>query len=299
MNYTLDRIARDLGNEIESELQRSGILCRVFTRSKTESSIAKKILFKDYAKSIPKKLMQDIIGVRIAFYFADDLPIVYKYIKSKISYLSETIDETEETVFKPSRTNLIFKFDEVKAQEITDLAVSKFKYIDTTYEVQLRTILSEGWHEVDHDLRYKCQEDWEGYSDLARTFNGVYASLVTNDWSILTIFEQLAYRNYKDKNWPAMLRNRFRIRFREEPLSKDIIEIFDKDSELVKNLFRIDRGLFLEKILLDGIKVPLTFSNVVYILNLYFLKNESIRQITPEFIIESKHVEAVQKGNSF
>ncbi|MBK7959276.1 MAG: hypothetical protein IPK03_14995 [Bacteroidetes bacterium] len=27
--------------------------------------------------------------------------------------------------------------------------------VDSTFEVQLRTILSEGWHEIDHDLRYK------------------------------------------------------------------------------------------------------------------------------------------------
>jgi putative GTP pyrophosphokinase len=223
MNASLDRLARDIGKDIENELQRIGIFYRIFIRAKSDNSITKKLADKGYEKSSEGKLLQDVIGIRITLYFNDDLPIVYKALKSRLEFVSETIDETEETVFKPERTNLIFRMNEENAKETNDCVVGYHSYIDTTFEVQLRTVLSEGWHEVDHDLRYKCKMEWNEHSDISRTFNGVYATLVTSDWSIITIFEQLAYRHYKKQNWIAMLRNKFRLRFIEETIDPRIL----------------------------------------------------------------------------
>jgi putative GTP pyrophosphokinase len=283
MNPSLDRLARDVSQEIDEELQRSGILYRIFSRSKTTSSIEKKLAFKNYQNT--NKLMQDILGVRIAVYFADDLPIIYHILRSKPNYVDEMIDEPEETVFKPSRVNLIFRMNPEKAQEIIDSVVRKYTFVDTTYEVQLRTVLSEGWHEVEHDLRYKCPDDWNGNSDLARTFNGVYASLVTNDWSILAIFEQLAYRNYKARNWTAMLRNRFRLRFTDERVREEIVSLLNSDLDLAKSIFRIDRGDLLRKIITDGVRVPLSLSNLVFVINAYYIKDSRLKKLTPEILI--------------
>jgi putative GTP pyrophosphokinase len=288
MNQSLDRLARDIAKEIEEDLQRTGIFYRIFMRAKTEISINKKLVFKAYEKSKEKKLMQDIVGIRITFYFNDDLPIVYKALKEKLNFVSETIDETEETVFKPSRINLIFRMDEEKAKETFDSVILKHKYIDSTYEIQLRTVLSEGWHEVDHDLRYKCTNDWKGYSDISRTFNGVYASLVTNDWAIITIFEQLAYRHYKNQRWAAMLRNKFRLRFVDDSIDLQIVDILSHNPDVAKSLFRIDRSDFMNKLYVDGIRIPLTLSNLVFIVNAYFIKNNDIKEITPDFILMNK-----------
>jgi len=288
MNLGLDRLARDIGKEIEDELQRSGIFFRIFIRAKSETSIIKKLASKAYSRSKEKKLMQDVVGIRITMYFNDDLPIIYKALKTKFKFVSETIDETEETVFKPSRINLIFQMDDEKAKETFESVIIKHRYIDTTYEIQLRTVLSEGWHEVDHDLRYKCKNDWKDHSDISRTFNGVYASLVTSDWAIITIFEQLAYRHYKKKNWSAMLRNKFRLRFIDEGIDSRIISIMTENPELAKNLFRIDRNEFMNKILHDQIRIPLTLTNLVFILNAYFIKNELLIKITPDFILSNK-----------
>jgi len=288
MNPSLDRLARDIGREIDDELQRSGIFYRIFIRAKSESSITKKLSDKDYKNSEEKKLMQDVIGIRITMYFTDDLSIVYNALKSKFDFESETIDQTEETVFKPTRTNLVFRMDQEKAKETFDSIILKHQYIDTTYEVQLRTVLSEGWHEVDHDLRYKCKDDWKEHLDISRTFNGVYASLITSDWSIITIFEQLAYRHYKEQNWTAMLRNKFRLRFIEDSLDSRIIEILNQNLDLARSLFRIERSVFMNKIFMDSIRIPLSITNLVFILNAYFLKNKELFKITPAFILSNK-----------
>lgn len=288
MNPSLDRLARDIGYIIEDELQRSGIFYRIFLRSKTDDSIKKKLISKDYANSKEHKLIQDIVGVRITMYFEDDLPIVYQVLRKRLNYLDETVDEQDVSVFKPHRVNLIFKMEENHSKEVHDTVVQEYKYIDTTYEVQLRTVLSEGWHEVEHDLRYKCKNDWTDHSDISHIFNGVFASLVTSDWSILSIFEKLAYRHYKAQNWQAMLRNKFRLRFKEGELDSRIIHILNSDNNIAKDLYKIDRNDFMKKIFFDGLRIPITLSNLIYILNAYYLKIDQITKLAPEYIISNK-----------
>lgn len=50
---------------------------------------------------------------------------------------------------------------------------SDYALTDATYEIQFRTTLSEGWHEIDHALRYKCKTDWDKHEDEERAFNGI------------------------------------------------------------------------------------------------------------------------------
>lgn len=288
MNLGLDRLSRDISFKIEDELQRSGIFYRIFSRAKSIESIEKKLTSKDYENSCDNKKMQDLIGIRITVYFDDDLQIVYQAIKKRFDYIDETIDERSVNKFEPQRVNLVFQMTEEEAKEAIDLAISKYKYIDTTYEVQLRTVLSEGWHEVEHDLRYKCKKDWIDHSDISHIFNGVYASLVTSDWTIMSIFEKLAYSHFKTNNWNAMLRNKFRLRFKEAELDYRIIEILDKDKILSKELFKTDRSLILNRIFNDGIRIPLTLTNLIHIINAYCLKDPRFISIAPDYIKNNK-----------
>jgi len=232
--------------------------------------------------------LQDIIGIRVTMYFEDDLPIIYNNIKRRFNFLDESIDEIDVNIFEPHKVNLIFRMTDEDAKEVQDVAVSKYSFIDTTYEVQLRTVLSEGWHEVEHDLRYKCKNDWIEHSDISRIFNGVYASLVTSDWSIMSIFEKLAYRHYKNKKWEALLRNKFRLRIMDGELDNRIISILNNDNDLAKELYKVDRNKFLQQIFTDGLRIPLTLSNLIYIINAYCLHDEKIRLLAPEFIKNNK-----------
>lgn len=285
MTPGLDRLTRDIEQEIEAELQKTGIFYRVFGRAKSHESTSKKVKVKQYDSN---RKMQDLIGIRVTLYFTDDLTFVYKSLRQKFNFLSETIDEAKESVFEPSRINLIFRLDEDKAYEVVDTVHPEFSCIDTTYEIQLRTVLSEGWHEVEHDLRYKCKEDWVNFSDLSRTLNGIYASLITSDWAILNIFETLSYQHFKNQNWPAMMRCKLRLRFKEENIHQRLRDILDKDANLAKELFKVDRMEFLNKYFSDGIRLPLTLSNAVFVINAYFLKSTAITEITPDFIKANK-----------
>ena len=288
MNLGLDRLARKISSKIEDELQRSGIFFRIFARAKTAESIEKKLISRDYKNSDENKKMQDLIGIRITMYFDDDLPIVYQAIKKRFNFIDETIDEQCVNKFEPNRVNLIFKMTDEDAKEAFDLAISEYKYIDSTYEVQLRTVLSEGWHEVEHDLRYKCKNDWVNHSDISHIFNGVYASLVTSDWTIMAIFEKLAYRHFKNNNWSAMLRNKFRLRFKEAELDERVVEILRTDNKLSKEIFKTDRTLILTRIFNDGIRIPLTLTNLIHIINAYCIQDSRIINIAPDYIKNDK-----------
>ncbi|EEV5679197.1 RelA/SpoT domain-containing protein, partial [Escherichia coli] len=202
------RIIQSLQKDIEDELNRIGLLYRFFSRTKSESSIIKKYEKEPNKYSEDGKKIQDLFGVRIILYFPDDLFIAQKTLEKLFEIESKTVDETTANLFAATRCNYVFKLPEVLSND--SVLLKKYSYIDTTFEVQFRTILSEGWHEVEHDLRYKCKEDWVEHNDLSRALNGIYASLETSDWGIMKLFEDLAYRNYKSSAWSAMLRNKLR-----------------------------------------------------------------------------------------
>ncbi|MBK7959275.1 MAG: hypothetical protein IPK03_14990 [Bacteroidetes bacterium] len=52
--------------------------------------------------------MRDVIGIRVVFYFSDDIDIIYNYFKKKFQPIEETIDKLEKTQFAPTRVNLVF-----------------------------------------------------------------------------------------------------------------------------------------------------------------------------------------------
>ncbi len=278
----IERICKSIVTSIDDELARVGLFFRIFSRVKTNSSKDNKIKTKgiDYYDGI-NKLIQDVIGIRVILYFSDDIPIVYKHLKDFFELVDETVDQNEETKFAPTRINLIFRIPSVLIKEFTE--VIQDPVIDSTYEIQLRTILSEGWHEVDHDLRYKCQDDWVNNKDLSRSFNGILASLETSEYSILRLFDQLSFRHYKQKDKVATFRTKFRMRFIDYSISNEL-EILLNDN-LCREIFKLNRTDVIKFLFESNILMPLTLEALIFIINYQFIKNENILEITPSEII--------------
>ncbi|HEY8271721.1 MAG TPA: RelA/SpoT domain-containing protein, partial [Pseudobdellovibrionaceae bacterium] len=204
MESNFKHTAENVRRDIEAILDKVCLLCRVFARGKDDRSLTKK-LHKDEGKySLHGKLIQDAIGVRVALYFEEDVDIVAQLLSSEfeIDNNASTVDTHATDQFTVTRHNLIFRLPEYY---ISDMQRSIGSMpIDTTFEVQLRSILSEGWHEVDHDLRYKSKSSWNGNDDLSRALNGILATIETAEWGMRRIFDDLAYRHYKKKNWETM-----------------------------------------------------------------------------------------------
>lgn len=281
MNNILNT-ARVIAEQVETLLAESGIMFRIFCRAKTAESLNAK-LNKNPDKYVGDKKIQDIIGIRIALYFIDDITVVKNLICNKFSYLPEhsTIDTPKDSSFSATRYNLMFSLPE--DHKISDGIEDKYKTcVDDTFELQLRTILSEGWHEIDHDLRYKCEPDWINLPSESRILNGVYATLETSEWTLLKLFEDISYKHYKSRSWSAMVQNKFRIRLREPLISKQLLEVLDSDQSLSKAVYRYDRdNLF--KCLSERPSFPLTADNIIHIMNFDSFHHPSLTDLTPQY----------------
>src|SRR5690554_5805961 len=286
-------IEEEICQRIQDELDKIGIHYRIFSRSKDEKSILEKIDRKakegsPYEKN--GKLIQDIIGIRVVTYFRDDVNLVKTILSRIITFKDEEIDNPELTVFKPKRTNIICSFNDSQQQTFAEVQKSSdkdyYNVLDSTFELQLRTILSKGWHEIDHSLRYKCKNDWEGHYENERLLNGIYASLETNDIALKNLFNELAYKHFKSKNWEGLLRNKFRLRFQLVPLKEQIVNILNEDVEIGKELFKMDRETSLLKLYDIDLSLPVNMNNLVLLLNGLIIKDEKLLAITPDVILE-------------
>lgn len=280
---TLKIIEREIKESIESELNRTGIMYRLYSRIKDNNSILEKIDRKKYNES---KKMTDIIGFRVVTYFNDDISIVSKLFRQKFNIIDDAIDIPHPNVFEPIRKNITCQLDDIKAKMFDELRhVDKSYGLTTnTFEIQFRTTLSEGWHEVEHNMRYKCRLEWHDFDYENRIFNGIYAALESLDHTMKSMFDDLSYSHYRTKNWEAMLRNSFRVRFILAPLNESIKKILTDNEELAKALFKISRTEILEKIIDSNLKMRITMDNFVFLLNFLKLKNEDILLLTPTIL---------------
>ena len=190
-----------------------------------------------------------------------------------------TIDELDAITFKPIRRNYIYELPETLNTYI-DERLWKFQF-DKTFEIQVRTIFAEGWHEVEHDLRYKNQECWEDSTDLSRHLNGILATLETCDWSLSKVFNELAYHNYKNFEWVHMIKNKLRIRMiNDKPSSEIECIIKENKNDILKKLFTCDRTKLLD--FFSKSKLPINIDNIVYVANSLYISNANISNLTPK-----------------
>lgn len=312
LNYIINGIVDDL----KQILDKAGIYYRIFARQKSNNSIQKKLVLKgDKYRKCGEK-MQDIIGVRIIFYFMEDVEIVNQYLHKHPLYLSDSdskndinkanrqvteITNLDDKIFMPTRLNLIFRMDEKQTrelqQELDNVQLEEFdsSLIDNTYEIQLRTVLSEGWHEVEHDLRYKTREEswWDTCDVESRMLNGIYATLETSERAMDNIFSSIAYKNYKQREWSAMLRNHLKLHTIDLHLPDILNKILDSDRKLAKELFRVNRKEVIDVLLNLKMRYPLKMENILFLINrMLDVPSEKLKEKENEVIcnILNKHV---------
>ena len=81
------------------------------------------------------------------------------------------------------------------------------------------------------------------------------------------LFDKLAYSHYSNGNWEGLLRTKFRIKFINKPLADEIIIILNKNKNLAKELFRLNRLEVLMKWHRLGISIPISFANLLFFIN--------------------------------
>lgn len=317
MNNQFDVVRKNIEDQLKQYLERGGMYYRIFSRAKDEDSIKRKLDAKgDHYRQTGKK-MQDLIGVRVVFYFLDDVTIFHNKLKSMSGYdpqnesnstkdlneLSNLINNMGEPkkvkdklknilpfhdkVFMPERLNIVMEMDEYEKSltklELESLCSYDTSLVDYTYEVQLRTVLSEGWHEVEHDLRYKTKdEDWWNYcKEESRMLNGLYASLETSERALSSMIEELTYKNFQKKSWDAMIRFHFRRRTSGAKLSANICQLLDTDDRLAKDILHVKRGDLVEWLWSIVPAVSITTDFLFFLINRKMLGRKDVRAMEP------------------
>jgi len=279
------RVAEALRRQVDDDLTSLGLLCRVFGRAKGIQSLRRKIESSPGKYAVGGRLVQDLVGLRVVLYFPEDLQIIEELLRLK--YVCDegscTIDRPVATVFSVTRHNLVFR---LPAEFDRDIQSVGDYPVDRTFEVQIRTILSEGWHEVEHDLRYKRPAHWVEHDDLSRGLNGVVATLETAEWSMRKIFDDLAARHLASRQWAAMLHTVLRMRV-SSSLSQPIELLLDSDESLARDLYRINRMSVFRSLSQLAPRIPLSIDNVVHLWNFTTLDNSELSALRPLVLSEA------------
>ena len=272
----LNPLSDSIVDTIERALKASGIMFRLFSRVKSNESACKKMQ-KKYDKYVSTGTkMQDSIGIRITLYFKDDIAICIRILKDLFEEDNHECDEIDSVTFKPLRINYVFRIPSIIGE--IPLEYQDFGLIDNTFEVQVRTTFTEGWQEVEHDIRYKYQTDWNDEVDMSRDLNALAAILEMCDNNIIGICDNLSYKKYKAKKVEPMIRSRFRIRVNPQPIDDRINDIILSDYENIgKALFRFDRTRLIWS--LSKCKIDVNVNNIIFLINRLSINNNKIKAL--------------------
>ena len=278
----LDGIAQRLESLLATQLNNCGLMFRLFSRVKTTSSLAHKMRIKGEKYRSGKSLIQDMIGLRIVAYFQDDVEALATYF-SYGEAVGSSIDELDSSTFCPQRLNLTCPIPEAFVSDFRQALPAEYApYIDNTYEIQIRTVFSEGWHEVEHDLRYKCKADWEQCEPYSRVLNGLIATLETAEWNMKMLFDQMAHTNMQTKNYRAMLRNKMHLRLQGEDFSEEVSDFLRQHPEVAEQVLKADRLVILLALLNHTKSIPLTYDMLLFLINRIEQISEGLQTLEPQ-----------------
>ena len=272
-------VEQDLKRIISDRLEQCGLYYRVFSRTKTAASMARKFEQKEYGEGGGR--LQDLVGVRVNLYFDDDVKICRSILKETFELIEWSTSERSEEEFKPIKLNGVFRMPEYLKAEISPETWDMF--IDDTFEVQIKTMFFEGWHEIEHDMRYKGEELWSGFGGFSRYFNSILATLELCDKSMVSLFEDLGHALYKAGRWSDMIRCHFRMRIDDANLYPEVEAYLDEDrgriDNIAKQIYKTPRSQLMEVFLKRPRRIPINVNTIVALLNENFFQDPRLTAI--------------------
>ena len=149
-----EKVKRNIHKQLETKLNDSGVMALVTSRVKDAGRLKEKLVVRDLDKKYQTKEdiysdIVDLIGLRVALYFPNDINRVESLIKSEFSV-------TKTKTFPENRTpNSTYKnrFEGYSARHYRICYVQEGKQY--RIEIQVASLLMHAWAEVEHDLSYK------------------------------------------------------------------------------------------------------------------------------------------------
>ena len=145
--YVPDIVKDDLLSIIEEKLKKAGFYYRVAYRVKAPDSMLDKLILKDYRRPGTEnqdKKMQDLIGIRIILYYADDVEIVKNFLDTIFSMPGVwNTTEANEYEFRAMKINGIFKLPGYRSKTIVNPELGDYveNYPSGTYNLSIRQMM--------------------------------------------------------------------------------------------------------------------------------------------------------------
>ncbi|HCT90092.1 MAG TPA: hypothetical protein DF613_01720 [Lachnospiraceae bacterium] len=282
-DVNLGMALEEIKANIEEQLKKCGLYYRLFSRVKGSRSLAQKIAGGNYGFAENQRRVQDLIGVRIVLYYSDDLSPCRNILEKTFAQNgSWSVNERTVNQFQATKINGVFEIPQ-RLLELVREDTWKLP-VDATFEVQIRTVLFEGWHEIEHDMRYKDVKNnrrnlWKGNQELARTMNSILASLELCDWSLSSLFENLARKHLEKKNWELMLRSRYRLRMEEAPMKPELAAYLDENEDVARLFFNCDKVKMVNALMDENVHTRLTFDVLMKVLNDTYVHDAQVARI--------------------
>ena len=281
----INNVKMSLLNTLVTKLNNAGIYFNSTSRIKSESSLLHKMETGKYSMQEGGRKIQDIIGIRINLFYLEDMDICEKILEETFLLDNWSKTKNEENKFEAQKCNGVFR---IPSKYLRNIPASVWnKPFDQTFEVQLRTVLFEGWHEIEHEMRYKYKlgsdsketDLWTGHEDLSRVMNSIIANLELCDWSIMQIFNSIHDSQYKEKNWENAIRSKYRLRITQDPLKPELREYLDNNPDIVAQFHTVSKRELVEILLNKKYHKELTPDRVIYLINKEIVHNEYISRL--------------------
>lgn len=281
----INNVKMSLLNTLVTKLNNAGIYFNSTSRIKSESSLLHKLETGKYSMQEGGRKIQDIIGIRINLFYLEDMDICEKILEETFLLDNWSKTKNEENKFEAQKCNGVFR---IPSKYLRNIPASVWnKPFDQTFEVQLRTVLFEGWHEIEHEMRYKYKlgsdsketDLWTGHEDLSRVMNSIIANLELCDWSIMQIFNSIHDSQYKEKNWENAIRSKYRLRITQDPLKPELREYLDNNPDIVAQFHTVSKRELVEILLNKKYHKELTPDRVIYLINKEIVHNEYISRL--------------------
>ena len=281
----INNVKMSLLNTLVTKLNNAGIYFNSTSRIKSESSLLHKLETGKYSMQEGGRKIQDIIGIRINLFYLEDMDICEKILEETFLLDNWSKTKNEENKFEAQKCNGVFRIPSKYLRNIPSSVWNK--PFDQTFEVQLRTVLFEGWHEIEHEMRYKYKlgsdsketDLWTGHEDLSRVMNSIIANLELCDWSIMQIFNSIHDSQYKEKNWENAIRSKYRLRITQDPLKPELREYLDNNPDIVAQFHTVSKRELVEILLNKKYHKELTPDRVIYLINKEIVHNEYISRL--------------------
>ena len=281
----INNVKMSLLNTLVTKLNNAGIYFNSTSRIKSESSLLHKLETGKYSMQEGGRKIQDIIGIRINLFYLEDMDICEKILEETFLLDNWSKTKNEENKFEAQKCNGVFR---IPSKYLRNIPASVWnKPFDQTFEVQLRTVLFEGWHEIEHEMRYKYKlgsdsketDLWTGHEDLSRVMNSIIANLELCDWSIMQIFNSIHDSQYKVKNWENAIRSKYRLRITQDPLKPELREYLDNNPDIVAQFHTVSKRELVDILLNKKYHKELTPDRVIYLINKEIVHNEYISRL--------------------